>query len=218
MALPNHPTISQQPYSQADLPAIIRAGDETHYDGEEIIFEATCDEVNLKREIKRHYVYAGMQGVITGLGALVYLVYLAALSGPLGCICATRVAKSWRLLLTRSRIYYMRKHHCYVCSCADTDVYVDLSDIDKIEMQTAVTEKGCCSYSHLPTTVALELKKGQRLDLLPNWCVRPLQECFIPPEETFVKLTFTHCSNAEEFVQAVQQQMQATQPAQENQL
>ena len=164
-----------------------------------------------------HYVNIAFRAVASGL---VFLVYLVVLSGPLGCICATRVAKSWRLLLTRSRIYYMRKHHCYVCSCATTDVYIDLTDIDKIEMQTAIIEKGCCSISDpLATTVALELKHGRRPDLHPNaGCVQPLQGFIAPENESFVKLTFTHCSNAEEFVQAVQQQMQAIQPAQENEL
>ena len=186
------------------------------YDGEEVIFEATCDAVNLKREIKQHYFYAGMHAAITGLGALVYLGYLAVLSGPLGCICARRVADSWRLLLTRSRIYYTRKHHCCVCHCADTDIYVDLCDIDTIESQTARVATGCCSSADLPTTVAIALKKGRRFDLLPHWCTQSLLEiclfrCCTSPEERFVKLSFTHCSDAEEFVQAVKQEMQATQ-------
>ena len=186
---------------------------EDQYNGEEIVFEATCDVETLEKEIKQEYCNKGLRAVSTGIGALVILIYYAACSGPLGCICAKRVSKSWRLLLTRSRIYYTQKHHCYVCRSANTDVYVDLNDISAISVQTTIVETGCWSTTNLPTTVAIDLKVGCRPDLLPHWRQEEscITRCFTSesPEERSVKLSFTHCANAEEFVQAVEQQMKA---------
>lgn len=198
----SHVTITEQPVQQMQC----LTPKEDQYNGEEIVFEAMCDVENLKREIKQAFCKAGLQVVATGMGVLVILVYYAACSGPLGCICAKRVSNSWRLLLTKSRIYYTRKHHCYLCSSANTDVYVDLDDISEISVQTNNVETGCCSTADLPTTVAIDLKVGCRNDLLPllEICIT---KCFSSPEERFVKLSFTHCANAEEFVQAVKEQM-----------
>jgi hypothetical protein len=90
-----------------------------------------------------------------------------------------------------------------------------LDDINAISVQINNVETGCCSTAKLPTRVAIDLKIGRRHDLLPHWCNQSLLEicktrCFSSPEERFVTLSFTHCANAEEFVKAVKQQMEAT--------
>lgn len=204
-------TITEQPVQRTQH----LVANEDQFNGEEIVFEATCDVETLKKEIKQAYCNAGLRAAATGVGVLVTLIYYAAFSGPLGCICAKRVSNSWRLLLTRSRIYYTRKHHCYLCHSADTDIYIDLDDINAISVQYNIVETGCFSTANLPTTVAIDLKVGRRYDLLPHYCTQSLLEicmtkcCSQPPEEKFAKLSFTHCANAEEFVQAVKQQMKA---------
>lgn len=207
----SHVTITEQPV-QKQIRQLV--ANENQFNGEEIIFKATCDVESLKREIKQIYCNAGMQVIVTGVGALVILIYYAACSGPLGCICAKRVSNSWQLLLTRSRIYYTRKHHCCLCRSANTDIYIDLDDINGISVQNNNVETGCCSTANVPTTVAVDLKVGRRYDLLTHWCTQSLLEiciikCCSSPEEKSVKLSFTHCANAEEFVQAVKQQMKA---------
>ena len=69
MALPDNLVIAKQPEANVHPPTAIH--EETHYNGEEIIFEATCDEANLKEDIKQHYVNAALQMFLTGVGGLV---------------------------------------------------------------------------------------------------------------------------------------------------
>ena len=206
-------TIIEQPKRQIQHMHMV--ANEDRFNGEEIVFEGMCDVETLKKEIKQVYCNAGLQAAATGVGILPLFIYYTACSGPLGCLCAKRVSNSWRLVLTRSRIYYTRKHHCCLCRSANTDVYVDLDDINAISVKVNEVETGCCSTANLPTTVAIDLKVGCRHDLLPHWCNQSLLEicilkCCSSPEERFVKLSFTHCANAEEFVQAVKQQMGST--------
>lgn len=178
-------------------------------EGEEIIFEGTCDIETLRKEVKQQYCTIGMLSSISLVGILVGLVFC----GPVGCMCANRVSNSWQLLLTNSRIYFTRKHHLYLCPSANTNIYVDLDDVNEISVQSKSVETGFCSVTSFQTTVAVYLKAGRRHDLLPHCCNQSLFQIIaqsqIPPEERIVRLSFTHCANAEEFVQAVKQQLQA---------
>ena len=209
--------ITEQPMRQTQHMHMVAIEDQ--FNGEEIIFEGMCDVESLKKEIKQKYCYAGLEAAATGVGILPLFIYYTACSGPLGCLCAKRVSNSWRLVLTRSRIYYTRKHHCNLRRSANTDIYVDLDDINAISVKINNVETGCCSTANLPTTVAIDLKVGRRHDLLPraHWCNQSLLEICIlkccsrsSPGERFVNVSFTHCANAEEFVQAVKQQMGST--------
>ena len=88
------------------------------------------------------------------------------------------------------------------------NIQVELDDINKMYVQNTKVAKGCLSTTIVPTTVVAELKQGRRLDLLP----RNRQQRRQPlPNNTFVKLYFTHCANAEEFVRAVENQIQSIQ-------
>ena len=99
----SHVTITEQPVQWTQH----LMANEDQFNG-----EATCDVETLKKEIKQVCCNAGLQAAASGLGVLVILIYYAACSGPRGCICAKGVSNSWWLLLTRSWIYYTRKHHC----------------------------------------------------------------------------------------------------------
>ena len=179
------------------------------YDGEPILFEAMCDTDRLKAEVKVHFCTAPLQTFYTGAGALVVLCMWAA-SFPLGCYCGKRVANSWRLFLTSSRIYYQRKNECCLCHSCHDDMYIDLSDINTIWVQSAAVNTGYCGTAELPTTVAVELKPGHREELLRHWYfTEGVFGCCKNHDNRVFKLSFSHCANAEEFVQAVEQQMQA---------
>ena len=122
---------------------------------------------------------------------LVILIYYAACSGTLGCMCAKTLESVQFMAIatvTRSRIYYTRKHHCCLC-CA---------------------VMGCCSTANLPTicsAMAVPLKVGHRYDLqiLSHWCTQSLLEICIAnqnaallPSQKSIKLSFTHCANMED--------------------
>ena len=198
--------ISEQPRSRP------LGYDATHYNGEQIIFEANCDAHHLKKEIWKSVCCAPVPRntislLLTLKGFVVWIlvspIYWIFCSGPLGCVCSRRVANSWRLLLTPSRIYYTHKHQCCLCRSTDTNIQVNLNDIGKMYVQNNKVPTGCFSTSTVPTTVVIELKHGHRLDLLSRQQRRT--------NSTFVKLYFTHCANAEHFTQAVEHQMQSIQ-------
>ena len=190
--------------------------EETHYNGEKIVFEADCDVRHLKRGIWKLYCCACVPWILVSFLLILFISLLYALvmivgsvycifcSGPLAYFCGRRVSNSWRLLLTRSRIYYTYKHPGCECRAKDTNLQVDLDDICKIYVQDAKVATGCllCTTA-VPTTVVAELKQGRRLDLVPLL----LQKA----GHTSAKLYFTHCANAEEFVRAVEHQIQSVQ-------
>ena len=107
----------------------------------------------------------------------------------------------------------MRKHSFCICRCADIDIYVELADIEMVHRtQTVAEPQECFSRTEVPTTVTVQLKKGRRNDLRQADCATRIgnsAQATASPEETVIQLAFTHCSNAEEFVQAVQQQIEA---------
>ena len=198
------------------LPAAVK---DKQINGKEKIFEGICDNTNLKREIGS--LYCDRVLLITLLGTLccplLVFSYLALCHGPIGCICARRVANSWKLLLTRSRIYYTRKHSFFTCRCADIDIYVDLADIELVHRtQTIAGPQGCCNCccrmdSEVSTTVVVQLKKGRRSDLLEKECAVRIDSSTENIASAVVSLKFTHCSNADEFIQAVQKQIEVIQ-------
>ena len=199
---------------------VISTQPRSHYskDQEQVLIEAVCDVDNLQTEIKNTFFYSGLNATYTGAGAFVVLCW-CLISIPLGCYCAKRVANSWLLHLTSSHIYYARKHYCCLCKTANTDIEVNLSDVNKAYVQMANVDTGCCSSQQLPTTVVVELKPGRRVDLLPNRCLT--ESCLgclseSDREATVVKLSFTHCVNAEDFVNAVKQQVGASASAEAN--
>ena len=190
---------------------VISTQPRSHYskDQEQVIIEAVCDVDNLQTEIKKAFFYSGLTASYSGAGALVVLCW-CLISIPLGCYCAKRVANSWLLQLTSSHIYYARKHHCYLCKSANTDIEVDISDVNTAYVQMAKVDTGCCSSQQLPTTAVVELKPGRRIDLLPNRCLTEgCLSCLSGSDHdaTVVKPSFTHCVNAEDFVNAVKQQI-----------
>lgn len=207
--------ISQQPQASERPPST--ANKNAQYNGEEIIFEGICDMENVKRVVG--CLYCDRVLLIGFLGTLccplLVFSYLLFCHGPIGCICAHRVANSWKLLLTHSRIYYMRKHSFCICRCADIDIYVELADIELVHRtQTIAEPQGCFCKTEVPTTVTVQLKKGRRNDLRLADCATRIgdsAQATASPEETVIQLTFTHCSNAEEFVRAVQQQIDTIQ-------
>ena len=105
-----------------------------------------------------------------------------------------------------SRICYTRKHPCWVCRSDITNIEVDLDDINQIYVQDAKVT-GCFSTTLVPMTVVAELKQGRRLDLhQTRQDGKPL------PDNTCVKVYFTYCADAEEFVRAVEHQIQMLKP------
>ena len=196
---------------------------ETHYNGEQIIFEAACDADHLKKDVRRacccclvphtalHLIYTIVAILKTlGLYLIMCLMYIVLCGWPCGCLCGKRVAGSWRLLLTRSRIYYMHKHACCLCRSYNTNLRIDLDDVGNIYVQNAKVSTGYFSPSAIvPTTVVAELKQGRRFDLLPHkgsWLARRQST-----NPVCVKVYFVHCANAEEFVQAVRHQIESVQ-------
>ena len=200
--------ISSQPRSRS-----LNDPERVDPNGEQIVIEAVCDVDNLQTEVRNTYIWSALDTNSYGAGVLVLLCWLG-ISIPLGCYCGKRVANSWRLFLTNSSIHHVRKHHCCLCSSANTDVHIKLSDVSAVSLKMALGETVCCSSpKQLPTTVVVTLKPGRRLDLLPHWCLREgaCLDCLLGRRrinnDTTVIFRFTHCANAEDFVKAVNQQM-----------
>ena len=178
-------------------------------DDEEIIMEATCDGEHLAEDICVRCCYAPFNQGMAGSYGIITILCWCAIAPPIGWLCGRRVAKSWRLQLTKTVVHHKRKHHLYLCSSADTNVCIDLDDIDSVTVdQTSVDKWWCCFFADsYPTTVRLFLKPGRREDLYPeNLC------CCIPgcgfTEKTQLTVKFPHCLDAEEFVRKVNQQLQ----------
>ena len=82
---------------------------------------------------------------------------------------------------------------------------MSLSDISKVSVQNGRVVNEICGYTDtLPTTVTIELNPDCQVDSgtygVPTCCFGCI---------SCGSVLITHCANAEEFVQAVQQQMQA---------
>jgi hypothetical protein len=178
---------------------------------EEIIMEATCDGEHLTEDNCVKCCYAPfLQGTAGGYGIITILCW-CAIAPPIGWLCGRRVAKSWTLQLTKTAVHHKRKHHLYLCSSFDTNVSIDLDDIDSITIEETRVEKWWCCFlsDSYPTTVCLLLKPGRRQDL---FATPGLLHCCILHcgclEDAQMILKFPHCLDAEEFVQKVKQQMQ----------
>ena len=182
--------ISTQPCSQA-----LTDNNLDYINGERTIFEATCDIFHLRNEVEHGCIRLGLRYCLLGV----------AITYPLGLYCGKRVSNSWQLCLTRSGIHYMRKNHFFCCSSCNTNTHVDLSDISKVYVSTTGVENGLdvCNTETLPTAITIELNPDRRVDS-GTYGISTCCGCV-----RFNSVLFTHCANAEEFVQAVQQQMQA---------
>lgn len=104
-----------------------------------------------------------------------------------------------------------------MCSLTNTDIHLDLSDIDKIYVQDAELDTRCCTSSTLPTNVAVEFKPDHQEMIIQHirehaccqsrWCWVFAYQVRGNVNNNIITLSLTHCANAEEFVQAVQQQI-----------
>lgn len=199
--------------SMGNLPAdidVITAqpqSDQSHsdryYDGEEIIFEAKCDTKNLQSEIRSEFNESIALAFLAGAGLLPLAIW-CCIAIPMGRYCGRRVSNSWRLCVTRSQIHHIRKHACCVCTSCDHEIHLDISDVSKVYIQSPVPEirgQRISRSQQLGTCVVLELKEGCREDLQPHFLC---MSCNYGP----TTIRFNHCTNAEEFVRAVQFQMQ----------
>ena len=197
---------------------------ETHYNGEQIIFEASCDVRHLKRAIWKETCCAPIplwqENIIVVIHCFVFwhgfplsliinLIYWLFCSIPLGCWLVKRVTNSWRLLLTTSRIYCTTKDTSCPCCSKPYYIQLDLDDISQMYVQDAKVVTGCLSTTILPTTVVIELKPGRRLDLYPRTGLRCCPRKPLPDDT--VKLYFTHCANADDFVRVVENHIQSIQ-------
>ena len=214
----NVDVVTTQPQSQFSTTKECGADSKVLYNGEEVIFEAICDAKNLKTKIINASCTTGLRFCKSIAGAPITCIY-SCFSVPCGFYCAKRVSNSWRLFLTRSQLHYMRKDECCLCSSTNTDIHLDLSDINKIYVQDAELDTGCCTSSTLPTNVAVEFKPDRQETIVRHirehaccqswWCwVFAYQLRGNINNNNIITLSITHCANAEEFVQAVQQQIQ----------
>ena len=197
--------ISAQPQPQQSTSAKDTEG---LYNGEEIIFEATCDTNSLKWGIRQNYCCAGLQPVRGIIGVLVVGLCLLFICVPLAFYCSERVSHSWRLFLTRSQLHYIRKHESHL---GNIEIHLDLSDINYVCVQNAFVDTGCCSAQNLPLNVVVALKSGCKEMMLQQIEQGFADYTCVQFVNNIVLITFTHCANAEEFVQAVQRQIRANQ-------
>ena len=123
-----------------------------------MIFEAVCNVDSLQDEIKDSFFDLPLRLAVL---ASLYLVFCSI---PLGVYYGKRVSDSWRLFLTKSRIYYKRKHHCCLCRSANTDIYVALTDVNAVYVDTIPMQRGCYSNPEVMATdlVIVELKRECR--------------------------------------------------------
>ena len=196
-AVVNQPSI----YPIIENPIASRNVDEN---GETVIFEGICDTNSLEITIANQFGCGGLSA--TNLGAITILGW-CAIGYPLGCYCGKLTANSWRAYLTNNRVHYTRINPCCLCGNG-IDIHLDLSDISTVSVEMDIVEKGYCAlaccHKTIPTTVLMVLKPGQRKDLV-HWSDRPLIQWCTEVETVAVRIK--NCSNAKEFVQAVQSQM-----------
>jgi hypothetical protein len=183
--------------------------------GEVIIMEATCHAEHLVTDLTvRCCFVASYMAFATAIATngVCGICWFAAV--PIAWCCGKRVAKSWTLQLTETAVHHRRKHGCYLCTSADTNVRIDLEDIETITVEQTRVNKHCFQgVEKHPTTVCLRLKPGRRHDLLPHDCSCResvgILECTNTAGARSILVMFPHCQNAEEFVEKVKQQKQS---------
>lgn len=170
--------------------------------GELILMEGMFDYGNVQKDMNAECCCLGGICIPFGLTAVAVVLALGlcrlAICVPIGCCMVASKARSWRLYLTSSAIHYYEGTSCCGCSGSKEDKIkrINLQDIHTIKVDMNRVKGICSSSECVPTAITVILKPGCAIR---NIISGDASQC--------VSLRINNCANAEEFVNAVNQQM-----------